>query len=182
MDKEKIKFSIVISYFLCYYLPYEDKCTSQTNKVAAMEEKNEFYVVRARALPEGLLKTAQAERLLALNKAMTVLEATQEAGIGRSTYYKYKDDIFHFNEHSQGRTITMMLQLSDVSGLLSNVLNYIAGYEANILTIHQSIPVGGVASVTVSMEVRKASGDISEMIKGIENLDGVQYVKIIARE
>ena len=54
MDKEKIKFSIVISYFLCYYLPYEDKCTSQTNKVAAMEEKNEFYVVRARALPEGL--------------------------------------------------------------------------------------------------------------------------------
>lgn len=147
-----------------------------------MEEKDEFYVVRARALPEGLLKTAQVGRLLAANLTMTVQEAAQAAGIGRSTYYKYKDDIFPFNEHSQGRTITMMLQLSDVSGLLSNVLNRIADYEANILTIHQAIPVGGVASVTVSMEVRRTSGDISEMLKDIEGLDGVQYVKIIARE
>lgn len=147
-----------------------------------MEEKIKYYVVRERALPDGLLKTAEVNRLLAANRTMTVLEAAEAVGIGRSTYYKYKDDIFPFNEHSQGRTITMMLQLNDVSGLLSNVLNRIAKYEANILTIHQAIPVGGVASVTVSMEVLSSAGDISEMLRDIESLEGVQYVKIIARE
>lgn len=147
-----------------------------------MEEKIKYYVVRERALPDGLLKTAEVNRLLAANRTMTVLEAADAVSIGRSTYYKYKDDIFPFNEHSQGRTITMMLQLNDVSGLLSNVLNRIAKYEANILTIHQAIPVGGVASVTVSMEVLSSAGDISEMLRDIESLEGVQYVKIIARE
>lgn len=147
-----------------------------------MEEKIKYYVVRERALPDGLLKTAEVNRLLEANRTMTVLEAADAVGIGRSTYYKYKDDIFPFNEHSQGRTITMMLQLNDVSGLLSNVLNRIAKYEANILTIHQAIPVGGVASVTVSMEVLSSAGDISEMLRDIESLEGVQYVKIIARE
>lgn len=147
-----------------------------------MEEKNKYYVVRERALPEALLKTAEVNRLLLASRTMTVQEAAERAGIGRSTYYKYKDDIFPFNEHSQGRTITMMLQLNDVAGLLSNVLNHIAKYDANILTIHQAIPVGGVASVTLSMEVLSEAGDISEMIQDIESLEGIHYMKIIARE
>ena len=62
------------------------------------------------------------------------------------------------------------------------MLNHIAGYEANILTIHQAIPAGGVASVTLSMEVLSASGDISEMIEDIESIEGIHYMKIIARE
>lgn len=177
-----MEFPIVISKSLCYYLPYEDKCTSEMNKVTVMKEKEKYYVVRGRALPEGLLKTAEVNRLLMMNRVMTVQEAAETVGIGRSTYYKYKDDIFPFNEHSKGRTITMMLQLSDIAGLLSNVLNHIARYEANILTIHQAIPVGGVASVTVSMEVLSVSGDISDLLQDIESLEGVQYVKIIARE
>ena len=147
-----------------------------------MKEKNKYYVVRERALPEALLKTASVNHLLETDKSLTIQEAAEKAGIGRSTYYKYKDDIFPFNEHSQGRTITIMVQMEDRAGLLSVVLNHIAGYEANILTIHQAIPAGGVASVTLSMEVLSASGDISEMIEDIESIEGIHYMKIIARE
>ena len=147
-----------------------------------MKEKNKYYVVRERALPEALLKTACVNHLLETDKSLTIQEAAEKAGIGRSTYYKYKDDIFPFNEHSQGRTITIMVQMEDRAGLLSVVLNHIAGYEANILTIHQAIPAGGVASVTLSMEVLSTSGDISEMIEDIESIEGIHYMKIIARE
>ena len=147
-----------------------------------MDKSGKYYIVKERALPEVLLKVVEAKRLIDSEKAMTVQEATDATGISRSSFYKYKDDIIPFHENVHGRTITLSIQLDDEPGLLSGILGKIADYRANILTIHQSIPVGGVASVTVSMEVRKASGDISEMIKGIENLDGVQYVKIIARE
>ena len=54
--------------------------------------------------------------------------------------------------------------------------------EANILTIHQSIPVNGVATLTLSVEVRENTGNVSSMIEELEVLDGIHYVKILARE
>ena len=50
------------------------------------------------------------------------------------------------------------------------------------LTIHQSIPVNNVASLTLSVEVRPDTGNISRMVEEMEEKKGVHYVKIIARE
>ena len=44
--------------------------------------------------------------------------------------------------------------MDDEQGLLSDLLHVVAVYRANILTIHQSIPVNGVATLTLSVEVR----------------------------
>jgi chorismate mutase len=75
-----------------------------------------------------------------------------------------------------------MIQLDDEPGLLSSVLKTVAKSGANILTIHQSIPVSGVASLTLSVEVLKETGDVSKMISNIEKVAGVHYVKILSRE
>lgn len=147
-----------------------------------MEKDNKYYVVKKKALPEVLLKVVEVNRLLECNKSMTIQEATDIVGISRSSFYKYKEDIFPFNDKSQGRTITIMVQMEDTPGLLSSVLNHIAKYDANILTIHQTIPVGGVASVTLSMDIMPATGDVAAMIADIESLSGVHYMKILARE
>ena len=61
-------------------------------------------------------------------------------------------------------------------------LHVFAVYRANILTIHQSIPVNGVATLTLSVEVRENTGNVSSMIEELEVLDGIHYVKILARE
>ena len=147
-----------------------------------MEKDNKYYVVKKKAVPEVLLKVVEVNRLLECNKSMTIQEATDTVGISRSSFYKYKEDIFPFNDKSQGRTITIMVQIEDTPGLLSSVLNHIAQYDANILTIHQTIPVNGVASVTLSMDILPATGDIAAMIADIEGLSGVHYMKILARE
>ena len=59
-----------------------------------MEEKNRYYVVTKKAVPEVLLKVVEAKRLLESAKASTVQEAADMVGISRSSFYKYKDDIF----------------------------------------------------------------------------------------
>ena len=46
----------------------------------------------------------------------------------------------------------------------------------------QSIPVNGVATLTLSVEVREDTGNVSSMIDELEVLDGIHYVKILARE
>jgi chorismate mutase len=82
----------------------------------------------------------------------------------------------------KGKTLTFVMQICDEPGLLSEVLNIVADYKANILTIHQSIPTNGVATLTLSVEVLPETGDISSMIETIEHKSGIQYVKILARE
>lgn len=57
-------------------------------------EKKKYYVVRERAVPEVLLKVVEAKRLLESKRVATVQEAAERTGISRSSFYKYKDDIF----------------------------------------------------------------------------------------
>ena len=55
----------------------------------------------------------------------------------------------------------------------------VAEHRANILTIHQSIPINGMASTTLSVEVLPTTGNVSDMIDMIENKSGVQHLKIL---
>lgn len=141
-----------------------------------------YYVVKEQAVPEVLLKVVEAKKLLNTGKAHTINDAADRVGISRSSFYKYKDDIFEFHEHSQGTTITLTFQMEDKPGLLSDVLKIIAQSGANILTIHQSIPINGVASLSLSVQVLPTTGDISEMLETMENQKGVRNVKILAQE
>ena len=147
-----------------------------------MEEQTKYFVLKQKAVPEVLLKVVEAKRLIDSERALTIQEATEKVGISRSSFYKYKDDIFPFYENAKGRTITMVLQMDDEQGLLSDLLHIVAVYRANILTIHQSIPVSNVATLTLSVEVQPDTGDISGMVGEMERETGVHYVKIIARE
>ena len=63
-----------------------------------MSEKKKYYVVTGKAVPEVLLKVVEAKKLLDAEKVLTVQEATDQVGISRSSFYKYKDDIFPFHE------------------------------------------------------------------------------------
>ncbi len=141
-----------------------------------------YFVVKEQAVPEVLLKVVEAKKLLDTGRVTTVHEAADQVGISRSSFYKYKDDIFQFHENSQGTTITLTFQMEDEPGLLSDVLKIIAQFGANILTIHQSIPINGVASLSLSVQVLPTTGNVSEMLETMEQQKGVRSVKILAKE
>ena len=147
-----------------------------------MKEKGQYYVLKEKAVPDVLLRVVEAKRLLDSGKTDSVQDATEQVGISRSSFYKYKDDIFPFHETAKGKTITMVIQLDDEPGLLSLVLKKVAEFKANILTIHQTIPVNGIASLTLSVDILPTTGDSSEMIEQIERLKGVRYLKILSSD
>ena len=101
-----------------------------------MSEKSKYFVLKQKAVPEVLLKVVEAKRLLESERVMTVQEATEQVGISRSSFYKYKDDIFPFHDEAKGKTVTFVLQMEDAPGLLSMVLNIVAEFCANILAAH----------------------------------------------
>lgn len=145
-------------------------------------EKGQYFVLKERAVPEVLLKVVEAKRLFDSGKVPSVQEATEMVGISRSSFYKYKDDIFPFHETARGKTITMVIQLDDETGLLSVILKIVAEYHANILTIHQSIPINGIASLTLSVDILQQTGNVEEMMNQIEKMEGIHGVKILGQE
>ena len=145
-------------------------------------EKKKYFVVRERAVPDVLLKVVQAKKLLDSEKVSTVQEAAEQTGISRSSFYKYKDDIFPFHEEARGKTITFIIQMDDEPGILSAVLQTIARFHGNILTIHQSIPINGVATLTLSVDILPGEVDAEAMVDEIEQRDGIHYLKILGRE
>ena len=147
-----------------------------------MQKKSEYYVVKQKAIPEVLLKVVEAKKLLESGKAATIQDAVEKVDISRSSFYKYKDDIFPFHDNTQGTTITLSLSIDDEPGLLSDLLKVIADFGANILTIHQSIPINGVASLSISVQVLSTTSDVSRMLEAMEEEKGVRNVKILARE
>lgn len=147
-----------------------------------MNEATKYYVVTKKAVPDVLLRVVEAKRLLESEKVPTIQEAVDAVGISRSSFYKYKDDIFQFHDNTQGTILTLTFQMDDEPGLLSDVLKIIAEYHANILTIHQSIPINGIASLSLSVQILQNTGDISKMLEQLEEQKGVHHVKILARE
>lgn len=153
-----------------------------------MADKATYFVLREKAVPEVLLKVVEAKRLLDSGKVESVQDATETVGISRSSFYKYKDDIFPYHENVKGKTVTMVIQLDDEPGLLSEILKTIAAFCANILTIHQSVPVDGIASLTVSLDIfpdvmhMDEKSLVTGMSEAIERLDGIHFIKILTRE
>ena len=144
--------------------------------------KEKLYVVSERALPEVLLQVVEAKKLLEAKKVTTVGEAAEAVGISRSSFYKYKDEINFFYEDAKGKTISFLLEMEDRQGLLSEVLKEVAIHGVNILTIHQSIPVNGLASLSMSLQVSDGFTDVTEMVECIEAIDGIRRMKLLARE
>lgn len=144
--------------------------------------KNRYYLVKEKAMSEVLLKVVEAKRLLEKQPQLTVQEVTDRIGLSRSSFYRYKDDVSVFHENSGGKTITFMIQLDDQPGYLSGVLQEIAAHHGNILTIHQSIPINGVALLTFSVRISEAAGDVESMMADIEKKEGVHDIRIVGRE
>ncbi|NDL67640.1 ACT domain-containing protein [Anaerotalea alkaliphila] len=147
-----------------------------------MADHVNYYIIKKRALPEVFLKVVEAKHLIEKEKAMTIQDAVDAVGISRSSFYKYKDCIFPFYEHTRGSVITVAMKIDDEPGVLASVINAIAAFKANILTIHQSIPINGVADISLSVEILPNTGEVQELINEIETFEGIHQIKILARE
>ena len=145
-----------------------------------MTKNPKYYIVEASALPEVFLKVAEAKRLLSTGEATTVNEATRTTGISRSAFYKYRDAIAPFQNLMAGRILTFQFLLRDETGLLSSILSIFAQSGANILTINQTIPTGGSATVTISAETTRLTKGAEELLRELSRVEGVLRAEILA--
>lgn len=140
---------------------------------------DQFYLVREDMLPEAMLKTVEAKQLLDSGKCDKINAAVQTVNLSRSAFYKYKDGIFPFHTMVKEKIITLSIHLEDQAGALSKLLSLVAQTGANVLTINQTIPLQGRATITLSIETAAMNADATLLLKKIEQLEPVVKVELI---
>ncbi len=145
-------------------------------------KKRNYLLVDASVLPDYFEKVLKAKALLSSGKEENVSEVCKTVGISRSTFYKYKDYVFARTELHEHRRAVISFMLSHQTGLLGEVLRILPEYGASILTISQSMPIHGVAHVTLSLELTEDHPDAEELIPLFAKMDGVSGVKLISIE
>ncbi len=142
--------------------------------------KPKYYLVEAHMLPEVFGKVVKAKELLETGEASTIADAAAQVGLSRSAFYKYKDSVATFQDLKRGRIITFHINLRDKMGVLSSVLAVFSSSGANILTINQSIPLNGIALVTITAETTGMLITGDELLVHIQETPGVKKVELIA--
>ena len=145
-----------------------------------MSEK--YLIVSKEILPDVYDKVIEARNYINDGSAKGVSEAVKMVGISRSTYYKYKDYVFSPSDSALGRKAVIALMLKHKKGVLSEVLNLLSSEKVNILTINQSIPINGKASVNISLDVSEMIISIEDLILKLKEADGVSSAKLLSIE
>lgn len=140
--------------------------------------KNDFFLVSPKVLPPVFSGVILAKQLLADGTASSSSQAAKMAGISRSAFYKYRDYVFRDSEiHSNYLSLNAVL--TDKAGVFSAMTTALYKIGANILTIHQGIPMDGTAAVSLTIE--NCSGELSaeHLIDTLKGVDGVLSVKAL---
>ncbi|MEE5991738.1 MAG: ACT domain-containing protein [Oscillospiraceae bacterium] len=147
-----------------------------------MKQHSRLVVVEASVLPDVISKVLEVKRLLASQEEKSSAAACKRVGISRSAYYKYKDCVFSYEDKLTQRIINLQLTLRDEAGVLSSVLQMLYAQSANVLTVNQSIPIDGVAGVTISIKMGGELQNPQELGEKLRTVEGVVAMKILSGE
>ena len=142
--------------------------------------RNEFLLIDKSVLPNFFTQVVEAARLVE-QENKSVSDSCKLMGISRSTFYKYKDKVFPLSTN-YGRKAIISFRTENERGILSNILNAIAGYKGNILTINQDMPIHNLAYITITLDSEELSVSIYELISNLKKIPKVRDVSLLAFE
>ena len=144
--------------------------------------KGRAFLVSEEALPEVFGRVIEAKRLLASGECSSATKAAEVSGISRSVFYKYRDTVTLYNENSAMRVVTLSATLLDRAGALSSFIDALTDAGANILSINQSLPIGNVAVLNVSIRTEGLNTPLSELITRLKSSDNVRSIFEVIEE
>ena len=136
-----------------------------------------FLLIDSKILPDVYTRVLEAKKMITDGVVKNATEAAKLAGVSRSAFYKYKDSVFPYKELSQENIVNISAVLEDRAGVLSLFISAIHEMNANILTINQGMPSGGVAQVTVSYHDETKKIDVAQMLDNLSKIEGVVTIE-----
>ncbi|WP_315117085.1 ACT domain-containing protein [uncultured Clostridium sp.] len=141
-----------------------------------------FLMIHTSVLPDIFEKVIEVKELMKTGKVREITEAVKVVGISRSTYYKYKDFVFTVTGNMNNHKVIIALTLDHEPGTLSRILDNIAYYKGNILTINQEIPINNTANVNITFDISNLKIEFNKLLDEIKNMDHVIKLELVAMD
>lgn len=142
---------------------------------------NQDYLIIHKSILPDYFETVLKAKSLVEDEKMSVSDACRLLGISRSTFYKYKDNIFSPSKN-YGKKAIVGVKTADKMGVLSNILSIIYNFGANVITINQDMPIKDSAYITMAIDVSDSEKHINELVKELKTVENVRSANIIAVE
>ena len=142
---------------------------------------SDYLIVHKSLLPQYLEKVIEARELLNTHEVETITQAVKKVGISRNTYYKYKDFVYEDKQVSRQHAVISAV-LKDSPGTLSSLISMITKNNCNIITISQAVPVSGLATVMMTIDISKLKEPINKLIDDLQKLSATKSVHLDAVE
>lgn len=143
-----------------------------------LNTKEDYILISKKILPKVISDVLLAKKLLDEGD-MTIQEATRKVGISRTSFYKYCDTVFSFDNAMKEGMIRISLSINDKLGALSQVTNKISKNNYNIITFNQEEPIDGVTDIILSIEPGKNPTSINKMIDEIKKDENVRSIRLL---
>ena len=143
---------------------------------------DDLLIVHKKLLPKCYEKVVEAKKLLNDGRYDSISKVCEACGISRSTFYKYQDYVFSYEENSEVRKLVVSLALSHRKGSLSKVCDKLSKLDISILTISQSIPIDDSAQIMLSLDISNMKADIDEFKKVLSKIPEVSQLKVMSFE
>lgn len=142
------------------------------------KDKKELFLVTRKIVNDTLIKVLEAKNLVE-NFKYSVLDATKEVDISRTTYYKYFDNIFYYENIDHTKNFEIELITIDKIGMLSKITNIISNNTFNIVTINQNKPVKNYSKITILISSNDNNSNITKLVSELKMTDNIKEVNII---
>ena len=142
----------------------------------------EYLIVVKKLLPKCYEKVVEAKKLLQEGKADSVSKACEICAISRSTFYKYQENVFSYDERESVRKLVVSFDLSHTRGSLSRVCELLSALNISILTISQAIPINDTATVMASLDISGINTSLEAFRERMNGMEEISQFRIISFE
>lgn len=146
------------------------------------QSDKKYLLIDTAVLPSVFEEVIKVKEILNSGNVKDITEAVKIVGLSRSTYYKYKDYVFKVTDGLKGHKVTISVTIGHKMGTLSRVLDELAKYHGNILTINQDIPINNTANVNITLDISELDCAIELLLDKIKEIESVLKVEILAME
>lgn len=141
----------------------------------------EYLIVDNELLPKCFKKVIEAKNLLN-NTDSNITSICKKCGISRSTFYKYQDKVFLYKQENKERKLVLSLTLFHKPGALSKVCQFLFKENVSIITISQSVPLKGIASLILSLDISDLNKSIDDFKNDLKKIDEIKDLRLISYE
>ena len=143
---------------------------------------NELLIVDNKLLPKCYEKVVLAKKMLQEGKYDSISKVCAALDISRSTFYKYQNKVFAYENKNEAKKMVVSLVLLHKKGALSKVCDKLAKYNISILTVFQNIPIDNLATVMFSLDITNINVSIDRFKKEMISLNDIKDFKVMSFE